>query len=207
MQDRKLINVGGATAKKSGVYSMEFHEDSHYAHIKRANNDGSATYFPFNAAGPTASNRFENYSDSNTTTYTAPLNTDTTVVFDGNGPFEDKRFSPEWLTHDLYDSSTGTINLTDVPVGTLVHITYDLQLIPSSSNEEVDIFLNFQAFGGYKIYLYDSDMNSQNTIHHYSGSHTFFVINEDVQTNGVQLKINAGCNTEIVPRFINIALL
>ena len=99
MQDKKLINVGGSTAKKSGVYSLEFHEDDHYAHIKRANNDGTATYFSFNAAGPTASNRFENYSDSGNITYTALADTDTTVLLDGNGPFEDKRFSPNgWTT-------------------------------------------------------------------------------------------------------------
>jgi len=207
MQDKKLVNIGGATSKKSGVYSVEFHEDSHYAHIKRANNDGTSTYFPLNGATPTVANRFENYSDSGVTTYTASLNTDTTVIFDGNGPFEDKRFSPEWLTHDLYDTTTGAITLTDVPIGTLVHVTYDLQLIPSSSNEQVDIFFKFDAFGGYKIYSYDSDMNGQNTIHHYTSSSTFFVINEDVQTNGVKLQVNAGCNTEIVPRFINIALL
>ena len=207
MQDKKLINVGGATAKKSGTYSLEFHEDSHYAHIKRANNDGTATYFPFNAAGPTASNRFENYSDSGNTTYTAPLNTDTTVIFDGQGAFEDKRFSPEWLSHDLYNPATGTITLTDVPIGTLVHVTYDIQLIPSSSNEQVDIFFYFNAFGGYKIYTYDGDMNTQSIVHHYTASTTFFVINEDIQTNGVKLQINAGCNTEILPRFLNIALL
>ena len=129
---------------------MEFHEDSHYAHIKRANNDGSATYFPFNSAGPTASNRFENYSDSGNTTYTALDGVDTTVIFDGNGNFEDKRFSPEWLSHDLYNTTTGTITLTDVPIGTLVHVTYDIQLIPSSSNEEVDIFFTSMHLVGTK---------------------------------------------------------
>lgn len=207
MQDKKLINVGGSTAKKSGSYSLEFHEDSHYAHIKRANNDGTASYFSFNAAGPTASNRFENYSDSGNTTYTAPLDTDTTIIFDGQGPFEDKRFSPEWLSHDLYDPATGTIVLTDVPVGTLVHVTYDIELIPSSSNEEAKIFFYFNAFGGYKIYTYDNGMKNQNIIHHYSNSSTFFVINEDVQTNGVKLMVNTSCDTEIVPNFLNIALL
>lgn len=207
MQDKKLINVGGSTAKKSGSYSLEFHEDSHYAHIKRANNDGTASYFPFNAAGPTASNRFENYSDSGNTTYTAPLGTDTTIIFDGQGPFEDNRFSPEWLSHDLYDPATGTIVLTDVPVGTLVHVTYDIELVPSSSNEEAKIFFYFDAFGGYKIYTYDNGMKNQNIIHHYSNSSTFFVINEDVQTNGVKLMVNTSCDTEIVPNFLNIALL
>jgi len=207
MQDKKLINIGCSTAQKSGVYSVEFHEDSHYAHIKRANNDGTATYFPFNAAGPTPSNRFENYSDSGNTTYTALNGVDTTVIFDGNGPFEDKRFSPQWLAHDLYNPSTGTITLTDVPIGTLVHITYDIELIPSSSNKDVHISVDFTAFGGYKIFVADTTMRQQSTTHHYSGTKTFFVINEDVQSGGAKLVINTGCDTEIVPNFMMIALL
>ena len=207
MQDKKLINVGGSTAKKSGVYSMEFHEDSHYAHIKRANNDGTATYFPFNAAGPTASNRFENYSDSGNTTYTALDGVDTTVVLDGNGPFEDRRFSPEWLSHDLYNTTTGVIDLSDVPIGTLVHITYDIELVPSASNEDVHIFFRFTAFGGYDLYVADGTMRQQSTTHHYSGTKTFFVINEDVQNDGARLMINTSCDTQIVPNFMMIALL
>jgi hypothetical protein len=207
MQDKKLINVGGSTAKKSGTYSLEFHEEDHYAHIKRANNDGTATYFPFNAAGPTASNRFENYSDSGTTTYTAPINTDTTVILDGNGPFEDKRFSPEWLDHDLYNTTTGVIDLSGVPIGTLVHVTYDIELVPSSSNEDVHIFFRFTAFGGYDLYVADGTMRQQSTTHHYSGTKTFFVINEDVQNDGARLMINTGCDTQIVPNFMMIALL
>lgn len=207
MQDNKLINIGGATAKKSGSYYLEFHEDSHYAHIKRANNDGTATYFPFNGATPTAQNKFENYSDSGNTTYTALADIDTTIVFDGNGPFEDKRFTPTWLTHDLYDTTTGTITLTDVPIGTLVHVTYDIELVPTVSNEQSKIFLYFNAFGGYKIYTYDNGMKAQNIVHHYSNSSTFFVINEDVQASGVKLMVNTSCNTVIVPHFLNIALL
>ena len=207
MQDKKLINVGGATAKKSGSYSLEFHEDDHYAHIKRANNDGTATYFTFNAAGPTASNRFENYSDSGNTTYTALNGVDTTVMLDGQGPFEDRRFSPEWLTHDLYNTTTGVIDLSNVPIGTLVHITYDIELIPSASNENAHIFFRFTAFGGYDLYVADGTMRQQSTTHHYSGTKTFFVINEDVQNDGARLMINTSCDTQIVPNFMMIALL
>jgi len=207
MQDKKLINVGGATAKKSGVYSLEFHEDSHYAHIKRANNDGTATYFPFNAAGPTASNRFENYSDSAVNTYNALANTDTAIMLDGEGPFEDRRFSPEWLTHDLYNTTTGVIDLSNVPIGTLVHITYDIELIPSSSNEDIHIFFRFSAFGGYDLYVADGTMRQQSTTHHYSGTKTFFVINEEVQQSGAKLMINTSCDTQIVPNFMMVALI
>ena len=207
MQDKKLINVGSATAKKSGSYSLEFHEDDHYAHIKRANNDGTATYFPFNAAGPTPSNRFENYSDSGNTTYTALADTDTTVIFDGNGPFEEKRFSPEWLNHDLYNTTTGVIDLSGVPIGTLVHVTYDMELVPSTSNEDVHIFFKFTALGGYDLIVTDTTMRQQSTTHHYAGTKTFFVINEDVQNDGAKLMINTGCDTQIVPSFMMIALL
>ena len=206
MQDPKLVNIG-STARKDSSYSIEFHEDDHYAHIKRANSDGTATYFPFNQAGPTAANRYENYSDSGNTTYTALANTDTAVLLDGNGPYEDRRFSPEWLNHDLYNTTTGTIDLSGVPLGTLVHITYDIELTPSQSNADAHIFFKFTAFGGYKLYLSDSSMRQQSTTHHYSGTKTFFVINEEVQQNGVQLQVNAECDTQITPNFMMIALL
>lgn len=208
MQDKKLINIGGATAKKSGSYSLEFHEDSHYAHIKRANNDGTATYFPFNGATPTAQNKFENYSDSGLTTYTALADIDTTIVFDGNGPFEDKRFTPTWLSHDLYDTTTGTITLTDVPVGTLMMISYQIKVIPVSSNEQVKLFLQFGTFNNYEMTLFDGEMGKgQNIIHDYVGTKIFFVINEELQENGVRLMANATCNIEIQPAFLTIALM
>ena len=45
MQDSKLINISQAVVGKQGVYSIEFHEDQHYTHVKRANSDGSETLF------------------------------------------------------------------------------------------------------------------------------------------------------------------
>jgi hypothetical protein len=50
-------------------------------------------------------------------------------------------------------------------------------------------------------------MRQQSTTHHYSGTKTFFVINEDEQNDGAKLMINAGCDTQIVPNFMMIALL
>ena len=128
-------------------------------------------------------------------------------MLDGQGPFEDRRFSPEWLTHDLYNTTTGVIDLSNVPIGTLVHITYDIELIPSASNEDAHIFFRFTAFGGYDLYVADGTMRQQSTTHHYSGTKTFFVINEDVQNDGARLMINTGCDTQIVPNFMMIALL
>lgn len=206
MQDPKLLNIG-TSVRNGKVYSVEFHEDDHYGHIKRVNRDGTSDYFAFNSASPTPSNRYENYSDSGNVTQTALADTEYKITFDGNGSFEDTRFSPQWVTHPLYNTTLGKIDLTDVPVGTLVHVTYDLILLPSQSNEEAHIYLKFGAFGGYKMFDFDGSMRNQNESHHYSGTKTFFVINEDLQQNGVELCVETSCDTEVVPQFIMIALI
>lgn len=51
MQDKKLINVSQAVIGSQGVYSIEFHEDQHYTHVKRANPDGTASYFSVGGSG------------------------------------------------------------------------------------------------------------------------------------------------------------
>jgi hypothetical protein len=142
------------------------------------------------------------------TTYTATLNTDTAVVFDGNGPFEDKRFSPEWLAHDLWDTTNNKIDLSDVPVGSLVLISYQIKIIPTSSNNQLMLFLRFGTFNDYEMTLFDGDMGrGQNTVHDYVGTKMFFVINEELQQNGIQIMVNATCDIEIQPAFLTIALL
>lgn len=45
MQNNDLINISQAVVKDSLVYSIEFHKDEHYVHVKRVNLDGTATYF------------------------------------------------------------------------------------------------------------------------------------------------------------------
>ena len=44
MQDKKLINLTTGVARPSGVYSIEFHEDEHSAHIKRSSKGVSTTH-------------------------------------------------------------------------------------------------------------------------------------------------------------------
>lgn len=51
MQNKKLINVSQAVIGKQGVYSIEFHEDDHYTHVKRVNPGGSETLFPVGGSG------------------------------------------------------------------------------------------------------------------------------------------------------------
>jgi hypothetical protein len=51
MQDKKLINISQAVIGEQGVYSIEFHEDQHYTHVKRANGDGTASYFSVGGSG------------------------------------------------------------------------------------------------------------------------------------------------------------
>jgi hypothetical protein len=208
MQDKKLINLTSGVAQKSGVYSLEFHEDGHFTHVKRANNDGTQDHFPIGASPEGAVAKYENYSDSGNVTYTLPLNTDGAVIFDGNGAFEDRRFSPNWVSHDLYDTTNSKIDLSEVAVGSLIMISYQVKIIPVSSNEQLRLFLRFGTFNNYEMTLFDGAMGKgQNKIHDYVGTKMFFVINEELQQNGVQIMANATCNIEIQPAFLTIALM
>lgn len=49
MQDKKLINLTTGVARASGVYSIEFHEDEHSAHIKRSSK-GVVSHHPLATA-------------------------------------------------------------------------------------------------------------------------------------------------------------
>lgn len=208
MQDKQLINLTSGISKKSGVYSLEFHEEGHYTHVKRANNDGTQDHFPIGASPEGAVAKYENYSDSGNTTYNGDENTDTVVTFDGNGSFEDKRFSPNWVSHDLYDTTNSKIDLSDVAVGSLIMISYQIKIIPDRSNRQLKLFLRFGTFNNYEMTLFDGDMGrGQNTVHDYVGTKMFFVINEELQQNGVQIMANATCDIEIQPAFLTIALM
>lgn len=51
MQDKKLLNITHAVVGEKGVYSIEFHEDNHTTHVKRANGDMSETLFTLGGGG------------------------------------------------------------------------------------------------------------------------------------------------------------
>jgi hypothetical protein len=51
MQDKKLLNITHAVVGEQGVYSIEFHEDNHTTHVKRANGDMSETLFTLGGGG------------------------------------------------------------------------------------------------------------------------------------------------------------
>lgn len=53
MQDKKLINISQSVVGSKGVYSIEFHEDNEYTQVKRANHDGTASYFSVSGGGGT----------------------------------------------------------------------------------------------------------------------------------------------------------
>lgn len=51
MQDDKLINVSQAVIRGGLIYSVEFHEEDNYVHVKRVNTDGTADFFRLAASG------------------------------------------------------------------------------------------------------------------------------------------------------------
>lgn len=206
MQDGKLINIG--TAIRNGrTYSVEFHEDNHYAHVKRVNLDGTEDHFALGLSPDGPAHRYENFSDSGTTSYLGLDGVDTPVNFDKSGPFESREFSPKWISHDLWDSTNAKIDLTDVAEGSIIMIAYQVKITPHSSNETLRLFLRFGTFNNYEMTLFDGSMGASSKPHDYVGTKMFFVINSELRQNGVQLVANATTDYDIEPAFIAIALM
>jgi hypothetical protein len=106
MQDKKLINVSQAVIGEQGVYSIEFHEDQHYTHVKRVNSDGTASYFSVGGSG-------------GGTTYTAGTGIDIT-----NGVIS----STVVDTDTTYTAGTG-INISNGVISSTVG-SYESNIVP-----------------------------------------------------------------------------
>ena len=121
MQDKKLINVSQAVLGSQGVYSIEFHEDQHYTHVKRANPDGTASYFSVGGSG-------------GGTTYTAGTGIDIT-----NGVISSTVVDTDTNTFisnvslngtDLEFNGTGGAFNGTVPLASLVSSSTERNIIP-----------------------------------------------------------------------------
>lgn len=88
-------------------------------------------------------------------TQTVPLvissDTQTALSNDGLGPFSVPGQNPTWST-ELWDVATSEFDFTDLVFGTLVFIRTDIEVVTSSPNQRIDVFLEAgQGAGPYSI--------------------------------------------------------
>lgn len=196
MQDKKLINFGGATVGAKGVYSIEFHEDDEFTHVKRANRDGTATYFSLaNGSSPNGQtvHPFELWKNQGSQQITAGQAPGVAFYLDGSQGTNLVN-TPAWMTDNLFKQGL-LINTPELIVGQVVSVLYSFMIVPSSSNGVYIFHSNFLTDDGYieNVISY-GDTGHAGIGRIVSGTYNFTVVDESTRTVGQEPSF--ACRTE-----------
>jgi len=149
MQDKKLLNFGGATVGEKGVYSIEFHEDNEFTHVKRANRDGTATYFSLAGGGGT-SKTFEYWENTLNAPRSVSANIIEPLVNDGLG------INTSSNAGTLYNGSL--FDFSSLAIGSVVSITLQIALQPTTQHShDFTIWFNHETDSGTKQFSLVTD--------------------------------------------------
>jgi hypothetical protein len=147
MQNKKLINVSQAVIGKQGVYSIEFHEDDHYTHVKRVNPGGSETLFP---VGGGASKTIEYWENTLNGPQSVLANQLAKLVNDGLGTNTSSNAG------SLYNGSL--FDFSSLAIGSVVSITLQTSLQPTTQHShDFTIYFNHQTDNGNKQFSFVTD--------------------------------------------------
>ena len=110
-------------------------------------------------------------------------------------------FKPSYVTGDLWDSATNTINLSEIPVGKVVLVRCDYDIITGSANTRMDSRLYFPDTAKGLEFAHDLILSSGTEVR-YSRTTQFFVT-ASIKTTGVkiQVKVDKGGATARVEDF------
>lgn len=200
MQDKKLINVSQSVIGKQGVYSIEFHEDDHYAHVKRVNPGGSETLFPVGGSGGGSSSKtYEYWENTNLGTQSILANQGTNLVNDGLGP----NTSPG--AGVLFNGSL--FDFSSLPVGSIVSITLQIALEPTTQHSH-DFTITFGHWtdNGNKQYSFvtDETFTQGRPITH---TMTIPILDAGMQSEPAVFRISSTGDLTVYNNFVSISVL
>lgn len=137
---------------------------------------------------------FADYEDA--TTSTTPINltvdTWTDLTNDKAGSDTLTTYKPSYVSGDLWDSATNTIDLSELAVGKVVIVRNDYDITAGSSHTRVDARLYFPDTTKSVEFSHD-DIASNNDLVRYSRTTQFFVT-EAIKTSGVKIQVKANKN-------------
>lgn len=96
-------------------------------------------------------------------------------------------YKPSYVSGDLWDSATNTIDLDEVPNGKVVIVRTDFECTPSSSNQHIDGRLYFPDIAK-ELHFLHADMGSQHAEHHFVHTSMFYV-DSNIQTSDVKIQV------------------
>lgn len=137
---------------------------------------------------------FAFYEDA--TTATTPINisadtwTDLTNDKAGSGTLT--TYKPSYISGDLWDSATNTIDLDEIPNGKIVVVRTDFEYTPGSSNQHVDARLWFPDISK-ELHFLHADLGGQHEEHHFVNTMQFYT-ESNIQTSDAKIQFQASAS-------------
>ena len=137
---------------------------------------------------------FAFYEDTATTATPINLATDTWTDLTNNkaGSGTLTTHKPSYVTGDLWDSATNTIDLGELPVGTVVLVRNDYDITTGSANTRLDARLYFPDTTKSVEFSHDTIASSGTEVR-YSRTTQFFVT-AAIKTTGVKIQVKVNKN-------------
>jgi hypothetical protein len=137
---------------------------------------------------------FAFYEDTATTTTPINLSQDTWTDLTNNkaGSGTLTSHKPSYITGDLWDSATNTIDLSEVPVGKVLLIRNDYDITTGAANTRMDSRLYFPDTTKSVEFAHDLISTSGDEVR-YSRTTQFFVTSA-IKTSGVKIQVKVNKN-------------
>ena len=132
---------------------------------------------------------FAFYEDTATSATPINLTANTWVDLTNNkaGTGTETTYKPTYITGDLWDSATNTIDLSEVPVGKVIFARLDYDLITGSANTRMESRLYFPDTTKSVEFAHDLIATSGSEVR-YSRTTQFFV-SSAIKTSGVKIQV------------------
>lgn len=98
-------------------------------------------------------------------------------------------YKPSYVSGELWDSATNTIDLDELANGKVVLVRTDFEYTPSSSNQHIDARLYFPDVPK-ELHFLHATIGSQHEEHHFVHTSTFYV-DSNIQTSDVKIQLQS----------------
>jgi hypothetical protein len=149
---------------------------------------------------------FANYEDVATLTTPIVLSADTwtNITNDKQGEHTTEVYKPAYVTGSLWNSATSKIDLTEVPIGKVILLKVDFQIVQTANNTILECQI---VGGGHSMQILTTEMKFQNDTHHYAVSNMIWVEDAAMQTAGMSIQLKTSNNSEVEIHNIMITVL
>jgi len=149
---------------------------------------------------------FANYEDLATITTPIVLSSDTwtNLTNDKQGAHTTEVYKPAYVTGSLWNSATSKIDFTEVPIGKVVLLKVDFQIVETANNTILECQI---VGGGHTMQILTTEMKFQNDDHHYSVTNMVWVEDAAMQTAGMNVQLRTSHNSQVEVHNIMITII